>query len=108
MKGRASEMKTILRKGVSTIFVIICVAVWFERSAQAGTEVTPDTTALGIVYGFTRSSQGQPLAKVKVFVHCVDNNDDRDVVSSVAGTFVVEDLKPGHYQLVATNEGLAN
>jgi Putative beta-barrel porin-2, OmpL-like. bbp2/Carboxypeptidase regulatory-like domain len=108
MKGRASEMETILRKVVSTLCVIACAAMWFVRSAHAGTEVTPGPTALGSVYGVTRNSHGQPMPKVKIFVHAVEDNDDRNVVSGVAGTFVVENLKPGHYQLVAMNEGLAN
>jgi hypothetical protein len=107
MKGRATET-TILRKGVSTLFVIICIFVWFAPSAQAGTEVPPGTTALGSVYGVTRNSAGMPMARVKVFVHSVEDNDDRNVISGLAGTFVVENLKPGHYQLVAMNEELAN
>ena len=101
-------METILRKVVSTLCVIACVAMWFVRSAHAGTEVTPGPTALGSVYGVTRNSHGQPMPKVKIFVHAVEDNDDRNVVSGVAGTFVVENLKPGRYQLVAMNEGLAN
>ncbi len=108
MKGRATEMTTILRKDVSTLLVIICVSVLFARSAQAGTEVTQGTPGLGSVYGVTRNSHGQPLARVKVFVHGVEDNDDRNVMSGLAGTFVVENLKPGHYQLVAVNEELAN
>ena len=108
MMGRASEMEAIVRKGVSTLLVIICVAVWFVRSAQAGTEVTPAVTALGSVYGITRNSLGQPMPNVKVFVHGLQDNDDHDVISGLAGTFVVENLRPGHYELVATNEGLSN
>jgi hypothetical protein len=108
MKGRASEMETILRKVVSTLCVIACAAMWFVRSAHAGTEVTPGPTALGSVYGVTRNSHGQPMPKVKIFVHAVEDSDDRNVVSGVAGTFVVENLKPGRYQLVAMNEELAN
>jgi hypothetical protein len=108
MKGRAGEMRTILRKAVSTLCAVICVGMWFVRSARAGTEGPPGTTALGSVYGVTRNSHGQPMPKVKVFVHGVEDNDDRNVVSGLAGTFVVENLKPGHYQLVAMNEELAN
>jgi hypothetical protein len=63
---------------------------------------------LGSVYGVTRNSQGQPIAKVKVFVHSLEDNADRNVISGIAGTFVVENLKPGHYQLIAMNDELAN
>jgi hypothetical protein len=101
-------MTTILRKGFTALLVIICAFVWFAHSAQAGTEVAQGTTALGSVYGVTRNSHGRPMAKVKVFVHSVEDNDDRNVISGLAGTFVVENLKPGHYQLVAMNEELAN
>jgi len=106
--GRASGMEAILRKGATTLLVTTCIAMWFVCSAQAGTEVTPGLIKLGSVYGVTRNSQGQPLPNVKVFVHGVQDNEDHDVISGLAGTFVVENLRPGHYELVATNEGLSN
>jgi hypothetical protein len=38
----------------------------------------------------------------------VEDNTDRNIVSDRAGTFVVENLKPGHYQLKASKGGLAS
>jgi len=45
---------------------------------------------------------------VQVLVHSVEDNTDRNIVSDRAGTFVIENLKPGHYQLRAIKGGLAS
>ena len=45
---------------------------------------------------------------VQVSVHSVEDNTDRNIVSDHDGTFVVENLRPGRYQLRATKGGLAS
>jgi hypothetical protein len=45
---------------------------------------------------------------VQVLVHNVEDNTDRNIVSDRDGTFVVENLRPGRYQLRATKGGLAS
>jgi len=59
----------------------------------------------GDLHGVTRDANGQPLAQAQVKVHGVEENTDRTVVSGADGSFVVENLKPGHYRLTASKEG---
>src|SRR6516164_7895083 len=60
----------------------------------------------GAIRGITRDLGGLLLAHVQVVVHAVDGNTERTIVSNDQGAFVVEDLKPGHYELMATKKGL--
>jgi hypothetical protein len=60
------------------------------------------------IQGITRASAGMPLAQANVLVHSVDENTDRTVISGSDGAFLVEDLKPGHYQLTAQKQGFAS
>jgi hypothetical protein len=59
----------------------------------------------GILRGVTRSAEGVPLSGVQVVVHSLDENTDRSIVSNDQGAFLVEDLKPGRYQLTANKAG---
>ena len=57
------------------------------------------------IQGTTREPGGRPLALAQVAVHGVGHNGDRTVVSSSEGVFVVENLEPGRYQLIARRDG---
>ena len=61
----------------------------------------------GILRGVTRSAEGLPLSGVQVVVHSLDENTDRSIVSDDQGAFLVENLKPGRYQLTANKAGFA-
>jgi hypothetical protein len=63
--------------------------------------------ALGDLRGFTRSDQGAPLPGVQVLVHSVKDNADYKAVSDQQGAYLVENLKPGRYQLKAAKDGMA-
>ena len=67
-----------------------------------------DGGTLGILRGVTRSAKGAPVSGVQVVVHSLDDYTDRSIVSDDQGAFLVENLKPGRYQLTATKAGLAN
>ena len=60
----------------------------------------------GTIQGTTRGPAGLPLPKVHVVVHSVEENTDLSLISSDQGIFVAENLKPGHYHLTASKEGL--
>jgi hypothetical protein len=62
----------------------------------------------GILHGTTLDATGLAVPQVQVTIHNVDENADRVVVSDRQGSFVVGNLKPGHYQLVATKQGVAS
>ena len=67
-----------------------------------------DGGALGILRGITRSAEGTPVSGVQVVVHSLDDFTDRSVVSNDQGAYLVEDLKPGRYQLTASKTGFAS
>ena len=70
------------------------------RSAKAG-------PVFGDLRGVTRNAQGTPLPGVQVLVHCMNDNSDVGVISDDAGAFVVDNLKPGRYQVRALKGDLA-
>jgi len=63
---------------------------------------------LGGLHGVTRTDYGLPLPGVQVVVHRVDENTERNVVSNDHGAFLVENLKPGRYQLTASKVGFGS
>ena len=101
-------MRSVLRQAIIAVLLTMSMTALRARSARAETAAPPGAAASGTLQGVTRDSLGRALPTVKVFVHNVDGNDDRSVTSNIAGMFVVDNLMPGHYQLVAMNEGLAN
>ncbi len=80
--------------------VLCCLSINLS-SAKAG-------PIPGDLRGVTRSVQGAPLPGVKVLVHSVKDDIDLDVMSNDQGAYVVENLKPGRYELRAAKEGLAS
>jgi hypothetical protein len=62
-------------------------------------------STFGEIRGVTENRSGLPLPEVQVVVHSEEENTDRTVVSGGDGAFVVENLRPGHYQLTASKEG---
>ena len=58
-------------------------------------------STFGDLRGTTRDPSGLALAQATVTVHSLDANTDRSVVSGDDGSFAVENLLPGHYQLTA-------
>lgn len=66
----------------------------------AGSEV-------GSIRGITRDAKGLPLATAKVVLHASDGTPDRSCTSGADGAFALNDVTPGHYQLIAEKEGFA-
>ncbi len=60
-----------------------------------------DPGASGDIRGVTRNPTGEPLANATVTVHSVDDESDLTVTCGGDGTFMVDHLKPGTYQLTA-------
>jgi hypothetical protein len=63
---------------------------------------------LGGLHGVTRTDNGLPLPGAQVVVRGVDENLERSVVSDDQGVFLVENLKPGRYQLTASEAGFGS
>jgi hypothetical protein len=62
-------------------------------------------STFGDLRGTTRDPSGLPLPATAVTVHSLDENTNRKVMSGEDGSFLVENLKPGHYELTAAKEG---
>src|SRR6202021_1998081 len=62
-------------------------------------------STFGDLRGTTRDPSGLPLPATSVTAHSLDQNTDRRVTSGEDGAFVIENLKPGRYQLTAVKEG---
>jgi Carboxypeptidase regulatory-like domain/TonB dependent receptor len=62
-------------------------------------------STFGDLRGTTRDPSGLPLPHSDLIVHSVEENNDRKLLSGDDGSFVVENLKPGHYELTASKAG---
>jgi hypothetical protein len=62
-------------------------------------------STFGDLRGTTRDPSGLPLPQAAVTVHSVEQNNDRKLVSGDDGSFAVENLQPGHYELTGAKEG---
>ena len=80
---------------------LTCGLLMGINSVQAG----PIT---GDVHGVTLNVLGAPLPGAQVSVHSMEDNTDRNIISDADGTFVVDNLRPGRYQLRAAKKGLAS
>jgi hypothetical protein len=64
-------------------------------------------STFGDVRGTVRDPAGLALPQAVVTLHNVDENTTRSAVSDDNASFLFENLKPGHYTLVASKEGFA-
>jgi hypothetical protein len=64
-------------------------------------------STFGDIRGTTRDPANLALAQAVVSLHNLDENTTRSVVTDNSGDFLFENLKPGHYALVASKEGFA-
>jgi uncharacterized surface anchored protein len=62
-------------------------------------------STFGDLRGVTRDPSGLPLTQATVDARNLEENTERKVVSGDDGSFVIQNLKPGHYQLTATRAG---
>jgi hypothetical protein len=65
-------------------------------------------STFGDLRGTTRDPSGLVLPQSVVTVHSLEESNDRQIVSGDDGSFAVQNLQPGHYQLTAAKEGFQN
>src|SRR5260370_33807075 len=87
-------------------FLILCLVAGLGHSAALGQdESAAQQAAFGSLRGVTLGPQGMPLATVSVVLNGMSTASERQIVSGADGTFAVEDLQPGPYQITASKEG---
>ena len=74
-------------------------------SATAPGSTAPGPSTLGLVRGVALKADGVPLEAAHVTIHSKDGDVERDVTTQTDGTFTVDDLKPGPYEITASKEG---
>src|SRR5580658_1077513 len=62
----------------------------------------------GRVHGVIQGADGSPVAGAQAVAHSTRENTDRASTSAADGSFTIDDLKPGHYQVKATKLGFAD
>jgi uncharacterized surface anchored protein len=60
----------------------------------------------GEVHGLIQDAGGVPVAGAQVLAHNSGENTDRVFVSAADGSFALNDLKPGHYQIQSGEAGV--
>jgi Putative beta-barrel porin-2, OmpL-like. bbp2/Carboxypeptidase regulatory-like domain len=103
--GTTRGIGSAVQKGLAAALLIIGIAVSGAPGARAGTDNALLVPASGSVSGTTRNVMGEAVPRVKVTAHRLEGEVDRTVISGAAGAFGLDDLKPGHYKLMAGNEG---
>jgi hypothetical protein len=64
-----------------------------------------DSAAFAKVRGSTHSMDGIPIPGVRILIHRAEDNSDTTSTSGADGSFLVEQLKPGHYQIYSSKSG---
>jgi hypothetical protein len=102
---RTTGIRETVQKGLATTLLIVGSVAGLAAGAPAGTDNSPTAAVSGSLRGTTRNARGEAVPWVKVTAHRLEGDADRSVVSGVAGNYGLFDLKPGHYRLMASNEG---
>jgi hypothetical protein len=74
---------------------------------RLGNSVVHAQSTFGSVRGTTQDPTGAIIPGAQVTLHSVDENADAMATSDDQGNFAFENVKPGHYRLVAAKEGFS-
>ncbi len=92
------------------VLIALFAAVLPGQAFQLAADLSSATAAVpaaGGVLGVTKDPNGRGLSGVRVTAQSVIGKAERTVLSGSDGNFLIADLKPGRYQLIARSEGLA-
>ena len=90
-------------KTLCCLIGIAAAMLLLQLPAMADDPATP-----GDIRGTTRNPSGQAIPAVQIVVHSVEEKIDRSVTCGSDGSFVVQNLKPGKYELIAKADGFAS
>jgi hypothetical protein len=89
----------VLRLYPLVALLFTCLAFLSSAYAQS---------TFGSIRGTVQDASGAVIAGAEVAVHSLDEDFDRKVTTDTSGSFLVENLKAGHYKLTVHSEGLAD
>jgi hypothetical protein len=101
---------TCERRGLLVLFAsagLLAQSLGAADHSTPGSGTAERVAASGSLRGVTLDSAGATLAGVNVVIHGA-NGPDHNLFSSNDGSFVVNELQPGSYRLVASKEGFAD
>ncbi len=65
-------------------------------------------STFGSIRGTTQDQTGAAVPQAAMMLHNVDENTDLATLSDGSGSYLFENLKPGHYRVTAAKDGFAN
>jgi len=102
MKGGATRLGDfLLEDDLRTHKLAVLVLTFFLLPSAYGASM------FGDIHGAIRNSQGLPVPGAQVIAHSVDENTDLSALSAADGTYRIDKVKPGRYQLTARKDGFA-
>jgi hypothetical protein len=79
-------------------FISIAIPLWMALNLSSVQAQSP----LGTLHGVTAKTDGTPVAEAQIVIHRDDDNTNLTVTSSSDGAFTVPNLKPGRYEVRAS------
>jgi hypothetical protein len=99
----------VLASGVCLPLVCSAQNLHDEAAVPASVVSTyKEATTVAELRGNTQNAAGAPLRDVQIVIRCLDDHTNRTLASDARGTFVVDGLKPGRYELTATKHGFVS
>src|ERR1019366_5000012 len=78
--------------------VSIAIPLWLAFNLASVQAQSP----LGTLHGVTANAEGGPIPEAQVVIHRDDDNTDMTVTSGSNGAFSASNLKPGRYEIKAS------
>jgi len=106
MDGMLEAASENLRKS-SAHWLRVCL--WaILLGASLGAVPSYAQSTFGSIRGTVQDESGAVIPGAVITVHSLDENFDRQVTTSDAGEFAIENLKAGHYRLTIHHDGFAD
>jgi Carboxypeptidase regulatory-like domain/TonB dependent receptor len=86
----------------------ICIPIFVLVLFFAAVSPACGQSTFGSVRGIAQDLSGAAIPDTKVILHSTDENTDRPVNADMSGSFILENVKAGHYTLHASHEGFAD
>jgi len=88
------------RSSIGALVVVMLATVWWAPIARG-------QSTFGSVRGSVLDQSSLAIPGANVTLHSLDEGTDKTAVSDADGSFLFENLKPGHYKLTAAKENFA-